>query len=180
MNVKTIVFSYFPVIRMHSTITSHLYIFIHVALLPCMLDIASKSFETYQFESTLFCGSLTTFPVMKPQKGKRSLQPKIQTDKCLQEIQDRQRSAHNLSVLQGPVINIVHNDEPDQHAGQGSSVPQFERRNQEHCFQITSIQPGMPSQPCTLQPDQTSSIHVHPIRDIINWNCLRIKINRVT
>jgi hypothetical protein len=36
-------------------------------------------------------------------------------------IQDRPRPAHNLSVSHGPVINIVHDDEPDQHAGQRSS-----------------------------------------------------------
>ena len=37
-------------------------------------------------------------------------------------IQDRPRPAHNLSVSHGLVINIVHDDEPDQHAGQRSSV----------------------------------------------------------
>ena len=53
MKVKTIVFlfPYFPGIRMDSEL--HDYVtFIHVTLLPCILDIASKSFETYQLEST--------------------------------------------------------------------------------------------------------------------------------
>ena len=70
-------------------------------------------------------------------------------------IQDRPRPAHNLSVSHGPVINIVHDDEPDQHAGQRSSVLSLSEgtRNTASRSQVFSRE----SPVNTLQPDQTSS-----------------------
>jgi hypothetical protein len=70
-------------------------------------------------------------------------------------IQDRPKPAHNLSVSHGPVINIVHDDEPDQHAGQRTVVLSLSEgtRNTASRSQVFSRE----SPVNTLQPDQTSS-----------------------
>jgi hypothetical protein len=95
-------------------------------------------------------------------------------------IQDRPRPAHNLSLSHGPVINIVHDDEPDQHARQRSSVLSLSEgtRNTASRSQVFSREYLVN----TLQPHQTSStsrIQDRVQADRINWNCLRIKITRV-
>ena len=66
-------------------------------------------------------------------------------------IQDRPRPAHNLSVSHGPVINIVHDNEPDQHAGQRYSV-----RSLNEGIRNTSVF-SRESPVNTLQPDHASS-----------------------
>ena len=123
---------------------------------------------------------------MKPAKGQRkpttkdldgqgpsrkSKNPRIQEDRGLLTIF---RKSH------GPVINIVHDDEPDQHARQRSSVLSLSEgtRNTASRSQVFSREYIVN----TLQPHQTSStsrIQDRVQADRINWNCLRIKITRV-
>ena len=70
-------------------------------------------------------------------------------------VQDRPRPAHNISVSHGPVINIVHDDEPDQHARQRSSVLSLSEGTRNTASRSQVFSREFPVN--TLQPDQTSS-----------------------